>query len=91
MNITLLIVNHPCSTDRYRDLRLGRNLAQENLQTSELNVGAAMGWDGVGDPWYLRTTSGSACLATGKCRPLQEISRKCFRQRSIPNRINYRR
>ena len=48
MNIALLIVNHPSSTDRYRDLCLVKNLAQENLQTSELNVGTAMGWDGWG-------------------------------------------
>jgi hypothetical protein len=36
---------------RYRDLRLEKNLAQENLQTSELNAETAMGWD-VWGPWY---------------------------------------
>jgi len=36
---------------RYRDLRLEKNLAQENLQTSELNAETAMGWDAWG-PWY---------------------------------------
>jgi hypothetical protein len=36
---------------RYRDLRLVKNLAQENLQTSELNAETAMGWD-VWGPWY---------------------------------------
>jgi len=36
---------------RYRDLRLEKNLAQEDLQTSELNAEAARGWDAWG-PWY---------------------------------------
>jgi hypothetical protein len=36
---------------RYRDLRLAKNLAQENLQTSELNAETAMDWD-VWGPWY---------------------------------------
>src|SRR5271165_4057430 len=35
--------------------------------------------------------TGSAYLATGKCRQSQEISRRCFHQLSIPNQIYYRR
>ncbi len=35
---------------RYRDLRLERNLAQEDVQTSELNAEQAQDWD-VWGPW----------------------------------------
>jgi hypothetical protein len=35
---------------RYRDLRLEKNLAQEDVQTSELNADQAQDWD-VWGPW----------------------------------------
>jgi hypothetical protein len=38
---------------RYRDMRLVKNLAQENLQTTEVNADLDMGWD-VWGPWYFQ-------------------------------------
>jgi hypothetical protein len=38
---------------RYRDLRLEKNLAQENLQTAEVNADLDTGW-GVWGPWYFQ-------------------------------------
>jgi hypothetical protein len=38
---------------RYRDMRLAKNLAQENLQTTEVNADLDMGWN-VWGPWYFQ-------------------------------------
>lgn len=37
--------------DQYRDLRLAKNLAQEDLQDARLNAEPAMGWE-VWGPFY---------------------------------------
>ncbi len=37
--------------DQYRDLRLAKNLAQEDLQDARLNAETAMGWE-VWGPFY---------------------------------------
>jgi hypothetical protein len=38
---------------RYRDMRLAKNLAQENVQALELNTDSEMGWN-VWGPWYFQ-------------------------------------
>ena len=45
----LLYVGNQFQYAKYRDLRLEKNLAQEDLQTAELNAPPGMGW-GVWDP-----------------------------------------
>ena len=38
---------------RYRDMRLEKNLAQENVQSTELSTDEEMGWNAWG-PWYFQ-------------------------------------
>jgi len=42
----------PSQYQQYQQLRLARNLAQDQLATAELNQQAAMNWDMWGPIWY---------------------------------------
>ena len=45
-----IYVGNPAQYQQYQQLRLARNLAQDQLGTAELNQQAAMGW-GYWGPW----------------------------------------
>jgi hypothetical protein len=47
-----IYVGNPSQYQQYQQLRLARNLAQDQLATAELNQQAAMNWDMWGPIWY---------------------------------------
>jgi hypothetical protein len=47
-----IYVGNPSQYQQYQQLRLARNLAQDQLATAELNQQAAMNWDLWGPIWY---------------------------------------
>jgi hypothetical protein len=47
-----IYVGNPSQYQQYQQLRLARNLAQDQLATAELNQQAAMNWDTWGPIWY---------------------------------------
>jgi hypothetical protein len=47
----LIYVGNQFQYDRYRDLRLAKNVAEEDLQDAELNAQETMGWE-VWGPFY---------------------------------------
>ena len=47
-----IYVGNPSQYQQYQQLRLARNLAQDQLATAELNKQAAMNWDMWGPIWY---------------------------------------
>jgi len=47
-----IYVGNPSQYQQYQQLRLARNLAQDQLATAELNQQAAMNWEMWGPIWY---------------------------------------
>ena len=47
-----IYVGNPSQYQQYQQLRLARNLAQDQLATAEMNQQAAMNWEMWGPWWY---------------------------------------